>query len=763
MRVPSFTSGSEALDDPQLPPVLLSAMRFRERLWGLGALLAQGCLPEIHLASDASIDTPLTNTDIAPHDHDTGDASVADRDLRDDIRSPSTDLSADLPEAALADVLPQGGEDVSSDRPPMTAEDASLDAVAVDAATCGASLTLCDGRCVTISNDIQNCGQCARVCSSRRGTPSCVSGVCRIQCGDGYGDCDGDESNGCETTLDTTDHCGACSVQCAQRAGETVRCVSGRCQRECGVGTTLVGDACVPIPVPRQIGPLSGQYLTGRTPTLRWQVTRPADGADVELCRDRVCSVVVRRIATTGTSVTVTPPLDRGTWFWRLRARAGQVMGGSVSPVWQFVVVGDALRTVAYGAQPDFDGDGTNDLVVSASGVAPRGAVYRYTGRVGVTTAPQQVLRSTVGADLFFGHATGVAGDVNGDGYLDLVTCSFASAQYRGACYLYHGSPAGLSQTSQTTVQGGLIGNLGWSVTGVGDFDGDGYADIAIGSPNVDMETGRVQLHRGSPMGLLPSPTFTLTGPAANSGIGFSVSAGDLDGDGRAELIAGGNRAESNRGAVLLLAGSATPDTGQAVRLYPPNGGQFGYAVQVAGDLNGDGYPDLVVGAPFAPSGGEVYVFLGGATGVGTRPDFVLLPGGQLGPSAGLALAAPGDIDGDGLVELGVGAPLSGTTDVPLTGSVGIFAGTQGGPPRLVWSLAGPTGANALFGISLSMASDLNGDGRRDLVVGTGQEAGRAAQVLIFPALVDGMPGRSGMLLNAPDTGSVGFGRFFAQ
>lgn len=567
----------------------------------------------------------------------------------------------------------------------------------------------------------------------------------------------------CVDMLEDPLHCGACDRVCASADGGTARCEQGVCVRACAEGEVWMNGMCRVIPAARLVAPLSGQLLTGRTPTLRWELTAPSDGAVVEICRDRLCASVVRTLPSSGAQTLVSPPLEAGVWFWRVRARAGTSVSRQSSATWYFSVVGNAARSVSYGVIPDFDGDGDGDMVVGAGGVTPRGVAYRLVRRSNGDIALSQTWRAPNSTDMAFGHSLGAAGDVNGDGYVDLVICGFASATYRGACYVYQGSSNGPEANPTTILTGTLIGNFGWSVAAAGDVDGDGYGDLVVGAPNVEMETGRVALYRGGPTGVSSTPTLTMEGASTFTGLGFTVAAGDLNGDGRSEIIAGGNRAGGGRGTVVILSGAAPLEARNAFSVVAPSGGQFGYTVSVVGDVDGDGFPDLAASAPFAPPSGEIYVLRGGEGALPTRPTWTLRPSGELGASAGVSMAAAADLDGDGLADFLVGAPLSSRGSVALTGSIGVVSGRRDSTPALTWSLAGAGGAGSLWGVAPSSAVDIDRDGRRDILVGSGEEAGQPAQLQWIRGLPSGDFARTPTGIPAPESGPVGFGRAIAQ
>src|SRR6185503_11632326 len=214
---------------------------------------------------------------------------------------------------------------------------------------------------------------------------------------------------------------------------------------------------------------------------------------------------------------------------------------------------------------------------------------------------------------------------------------------------------------------------LGWSVSRAGDFNGDGYEDAVVGEPGWDNggpDNGRILLYLGSSTGLPTTPTDTATkGP--NNDFGISVAcAGDVNGDGLADIVAGAHVA----GVVDIVYGNTSASLnslwGEVYGAFQPNE-YFGNSV-AGGDVNGDGYSDVIVGAPGwdGPLGadqGRVYLFLSpGPGGIVTgQPPSQIFAGAQAGEGFGHSVAFVGDLFRDGRGDVIVGSPWY---DTPLFG-----------------------------------------------------------------------------------------------
>lgn len=294
------------------------------------------------------------------------------------------------------------------------------------------------------------------------------------------------------------------------------------------------------------------------------------------------------------------------------------------------------------------------------------------------------------------------------------------------------------------------------------DFDGDGYADVAVGMADVP-PNGAAYVHRGSAAGASATP---LAIPGPTSRFGFAMVAGDFEGNGLSSLAVSAEDL-SFQGTVYVVAGfqGGAPSIAHTLTSpLAPADQSFGVAL-AAGDLDADGYDDLAIGAPRVPGStsraGAVFVYRGGPSATWSMPSQTLMVDDAAHGGFGRALAI-GDLDGDGVMDLAVGAP-----DVPGASGAGpgivrVFLGHVRGALDATpsWTFEDPTGStDAQFGAALAIG-DLSGDGIGDLVIGAPQE--RVAGALEGAVYrVDGGSTTGGALVRiaSPDGGATFFGR----
>ncbi len=393
----------------------------------------------------------------------------------------------------------------------------------------------------------------------------------------------------------------------------------------------------------------------------------------------------------------------------------------------------DALGRVgnAVGTAGDVNGDGYADLIVgqymSDAGGTYAGRAYIHFGGPAADSIPDLVMTGAAAYD-YFGYAVGTAGDVNGDGFDDWLVGAMqndASGQDAGAVYLYYGG-ASPDANADMVLTGAAANDLfGCSVGTAGDVNHDGYDDFIIGARYNDAggtNAGRAYVYFG---GTPPHKVadWTLTGAAANDNFGISVgTAGDVNRDGYDDVIVGApthDAAGTDAGAAYVFYGGTSPDATADLTVWgAAPGDYFGTSVGTAGDVNGDGYADVVVGAPLSDVGGlnigRAYVFFGGATADAVAD--LALPGVAAGDEFGHAVGTAGDVNGDGYADVIVGAYYNDTGG-STAGAAYVFFGGAGADTVADVTLLGLS-TNDAFGTSVGAAGDVFGDGFPDVIVG---------------------------------------------
>jgi hypothetical protein len=208
----------------------------------------------------------------------------------------------------------------------------------------------------------------------------------------------------------------------------------------------------------------------------------------------------------------------------------------------------------------------------------------------------------------------------------------------------------------------------GASVSGAGDANGDGYDDIIIGAPNKEngqTDEGYVRVIFGAPTGI--SGSWNLEGDQAGANLGFAVSsAGDVNADGFGDIVIGAPNYDASgqlsRGYATVYLGSADNVLDQGWwKIGDAGGDVYGAAVSGGGDVNNDGYSDVFVGAPLhdagGVNGGGAFLYLGNATAVDVNPSWMNF-GNDNQAQYGFAISCAGDATGDGFADLVVGAPM---------------------------------------------------------------------------------------------------------
>jgi hypothetical protein len=397
----------------------------------------------------------------------------------------------------------------------------------------------------------------------------------------------------------------------------------------------------------------------------------------------------------------------------------GGSQGLSSTPDW---MMGSGFQGYRFGSAVsgagDVNGDGFDDVIIGAedykvdfglSNQPKSGAVFVYSGSAGglSETPAWTVLAEAKEIDL--GSAVSDAGDVNGDGYDDVIVGapyyeSEAGQDNEGKVYLYLGSPGGLNTTPDWTYEcGQATASCGLALGSAGDVNGDGYDDVIVGAPHFDgsfNQEGAAFLFHGSPEGLSAAPDWTIQGHQAGGEVGSSVAgAGDLNGDGFDDVILGAPfypyGSELNVGAAFVYYGSTTglslvPDW-ETYGTEPAS--MYGASVHGAGDIDQDGYGDVIIGAYLfgiygstenQPHEGASYLYKGSPTGLGTLPNW-MSSGDKAEAWFGYSVGAAGDVNGDDMDDVIVGAPMYRMDQRIILGSARVYYAQKAAPEYFIF------------------------------------------------------------------------------
>lgn len=376
-----------------------------------------------------------------------------------------------------------------------------------------------------------------------------------------------------------------------------------------------------------------------------------------------------------------------------------------------------------------------------------------------------------------FGVNARSAGDVNNDGYSDVIVGAdeYSNPESKeGAAFVFHGSATGPSLTPDWSAESNQANALfGTGVASAGDVNKDGFGDVIVGAPSFDAtvaDEGRAYVYYGSLTGLSSVAAWTADPTDISTAFfGRDVSsAGDVNGDLYADVIVGANGYENppsgggfldDEGGAFVYYGSAgglsvapdvTLESNQASAF-------FGRGVAGAGDINNDGFDDVLVGspgwsnpAPGEATEGKVWLFKGSGAGLSSTAAWTA-ESNVAGSNLGLSVAGAGDVDGDGYDDV-----LAGAYSQAGTGKVYLFKGSATIPSAAAdWTATG-TSAGGQFGIRVASAGDVNGDGKADVIVGANVHAnGQSGEggAFVYYGTCAGCFGVSGTAGTGNDTG----------
>lgn len=380
----------------------------------------------------------------------------------------------------------------------------------------------------------------------------------------------------------------------------------------------------------------------------------------------------------------------------------------------------------------DMNGDGFDDVIVGSFYFnAQTGAAYIFYGGANMNNTADVTLNGTAGVDIFGASVSG-AGDVNGDGFKDVIVGARqndAGGNNAGSAYLFLGGTT-VNNVPDAVFSGSNSNDeFGFSVANAGDVNKDGYTDLIIGTPYNDQsgtDAGKVNLYTNT-RNYTATPLASFSGPGGSDYFGLvSMTAGDVNGDGYSDVMV----TSINYQQVYLFFGGKLMDNYVDVIFYAQNGSEsFGNSISTAGDLNSDGFDDIIIGAENSNSSvGRAYVFFGGAT-MDNTPDLIFSgtnPNNYFGSSVSYA----GDVNNDDYSDVIVGARSENKAYVFYGGAA------MNNAADVILSGAG------LFGYSVTDAGDINGDNYDDVAVGAYLDNGGLGKIIVYygGSLMDNLP-----------------------
>ncbi|MBP8915223.1 MAG: FG-GAP repeat protein, partial [Chitinophagales bacterium] len=379
----------------------------------------------------------------------------------------------------------------------------------------------------------------------------------------------------------------------------------------------------------------------------------------------------------------------------------------------------------------DVNNDGYEDIMVAAwkyaNGQTNEGAVYIYHGTAGgMNTTPALIIEGNLGS-AYFGYSADRAGDVNNDGYDDIIVGAykFSNGQTNeGKFFIYHGSASGINPIAATTIESNQSSAyMGNSVAGIGDVNNDGFDDVAVGAyyyENGETDEGRVNIYKGTATGINTTPFAILEANFVSIHFGYAVSAaGDVNNDGYDDFMVCGrdyNGVYVDEGFVYIYHGAASITSPASIIYGDGPFDHIGDVMAAIGDVNNDGYDDIALQHHIVSVNYTVSIHHGSATGINIAPSVVLATDQDLA-GFGNGLSGAGDFNNDGYDDLIIGMDSYDFANGN-SGRAGIYIGSSTGINSNIYTSFQVGQGSGEFGSSVASVGDINNDGFDDVLVG---------------------------------------------
>jgi hypothetical protein len=426
----------------------------------------------------------------------------------------------------------------------------------------------------------------------------------------------------------------------------------------------------------------------------------------------------------------------------------------------------------------------STSVIIGADGAGIGGSAFVYYGSDSGLSATPDWTATSDEAGAKFGSSVATAGDVNGDGYKDIIiganNYSHGGLTANGAAYVYQGSASGLVVSPNWSAYGSQSNEgFGYSVSTAGAITHSSSSAVIIGAKSYNNGTaGAVFAYYGTPSGLNAMADWSQIFNQASADKPV-VASGDFNGDGYSDVIVGFSdylNADNYTGVAFSYNGSVSGLSNTANWTKEDNEimwMRFGCSVASAGDVNGDGYGDVVIGASaynYFTSAGAVFVYYGSASGLPSFPSWaaygtqLTIDSSNQGEHLGQSVATAGDVNGDGYSDIIVGAPQYVDSIRGEVGAAFVYHGSASGLSSVPnWTVVGEqTGGiynDELFGFFVATAGDVNGDGYDDVLVSSpaydsvigGSHSGRTS---LYYGSVSGLPTTPNLVIDGETSGA---------